>query len=104
MLGVESRRLPLYQRSQELAVIAAPVLIIAGDDEDATLDVALYLKRTIPRCGLLMVPKTGHTINLEEPAAFNTAVEDFIHAVERGRWGVSVTVAGTGYTLVPRDK
>ena len=44
---------------------------------DSTLDLAVFLKRTIPRCGLLMVPKTGHTINLEEPAAFNAAVEDF---------------------------
>jgi hypothetical protein len=51
-----------------------------------------------------MLPKTGHGLNLEEPAAFNAAVENFIHAVERDRWGVSVTVAGKGYTLVPRDK
>jgi pimeloyl-ACP methyl ester carboxylesterase len=104
MLGVQSRRVPLFERRAELAAIPVPVLIIAGDEDDSTLDLAVFLKRTIPRCGLLMVPKTGHTINLEEPAAFNAAVENFIHAVERGRWGVSVTVAGTGYTLVPRDK
>ena len=81
-----------------------PVLIIAGDEDDTTLDVALFLKRTIPRCGLMMLPKTGHTINLEEPAAFNAAIENFLHAVERGRWGESPTLAGKTYTLVPRDK
>ena len=104
MVGVQSRRMPLFERKAELAAIPAPVLIIAGDEDDSTLDLALFLKRTIPRCGLLMLPKTGHGINLEEPAAFNAAVETFIHAVERDRWGVSVTVAGKSYTLVPRDK
>jgi pimeloyl-ACP methyl ester carboxylesterase len=101
MVGVQSRRVPLFQRGPELAAIGTPVLIIAGDEDDATLDVALFLKRTIPRCGLVMLAKTGHTINLEEPAAFNAAVGDFIHAVERGRWGASRSVAAADYTLIP---
>jgi hypothetical protein len=46
----------------------------------------LFLKRTLPASGLLMLPKTGHTLNLEEPEAFNRAVLDFIAAVEAGRW------------------
>ena len=49
-----------------------------------------------------MFLKTGHTINLEEPAAFNQAVEDFIHGVERGRWRERNFSSGAGYTLVPR--
>ena len=104
MIGVQSRRVPLFERKAEIAAIPVPVLIIAGDEDNSTLDLALFLKRTIPRCGLLMLPKTGHGLNLEEPAAFNAAIENFIHAVERGRWGVSVTIAGKGYTLVPQDK
>jgi pimeloyl-ACP methyl ester carboxylesterase len=104
MIGVQSRRVPLFERKAELAAISVPTLIIAGDEDDSTLDLAVFLKRTIPRCGLMMLPKTGHGINLEEPATFNAGVEDFIHAVERGRWGVSVTVAGKNYTLVPPDK
>lgn len=104
MVGVQSRRVPLFERKAELAAIPVPVLIIAGDEDDSTLDLALFLKRTIPRCGLMMLPKTGHTINLEEPAAFNAAVEHFLHAVERDRWGVSATLSGKTYTLVPRDK
>jgi len=62
-----------------------PVLAIVGDEDDTTLDLAVFLKRAVPRCGLLMLPKTGHGINLEEPAAFNAAVENFVHAVERDR-------------------
>jgi hypothetical protein len=32
------------------------------------------------------MPNCGHTMNLEEPAAFNQHVADFLHAVEAGRW------------------
>ncbi len=60
--------------------------MIAGDEDDSTLELALFLKRTVARCGLLVVPRTGHTINLEEPAAFNRALEAFLHTVERDRW------------------
>jgi hypothetical protein len=44
------------------------------------------MKRTISTAGLLVMPNTGHAINLEEPAAFNQQVADFLHAVEVGRW------------------
>lgn len=104
MIGVQSRRVPLFERRAELAAISVPVLVIAGDEDDSTLDLAVFLKRTIPRCGLLMLPKTGHGINLEEPAAFNAAVEQFIHAVECDRWGASSTTAGKSFTLVPPER
>ena len=46
----------------------------------------LFMKRAIPTAGLVVVPKTGHTINLEEPEAFNRIISDFLGAVESGRW------------------
>ena len=48
----------------------------------------MILKRTLPNAGLWMHPRTGHAINLEEPAAFNRAVQDFFSTVERGRWSL----------------
>src|SRR5439155_15569730 len=33
-------------------------------------------------------PKSGHVLNLEEPALFNEMVERFIALVEAGRWPV----------------
>src|SRR5258708_4759256 len=62
---------------------------------------ALSLKRAVPRCGLVIVPRTGHTINLEEPAAFNAALEHFLHAVERGRW--PARDPREAFVLVPGD-
>lgn len=99
MRGVQGSRTPFFARPDELAKIPLPVLIVAGDEDDSTLELALFLKKTIPRCGLVIVPRTGHTINLEEPAKFNTALEDFLHAVERERW--PARDAGPSYVLLP---
>ncbi len=104
MRGVQAPRVPLFERKSELNAISVPVLLIAGDEDDSTLELAIFLKRNIPRCGLLMLPKTGHTINLEEPALFNAALENFLHAVERGRWNERDAVARQRYLLVPKDK
>lgn len=80
-----------------------PTLIMTGDEDDPCLEPALYLKKTIPSSGLVVLANTGHTINLEEPAAFNAVVIDFFHQVERGGWPVRDprTVAGGMIDLEP---
>ena len=86
MRGVQARRPSLYDLEERLKRLALPTLIIAGDEDDQTLQPGIFLKRTIPASGLMVLPKTGHTINLEEPAAFNQAVADFHAQVAAGRW------------------
>jgi len=61
-------------------------LIVTGDEVDACLEPDLMRKRTILTAGLLVVPKTGHTVNLEEPQLFNDAVASFFGAVEQDAW------------------
>lgn len=85
--GVQAKRPSLYDLEDRLARMMVPTLVIAGDEDDQTLLPGLYLKRTIPACGLLVLPKTGHAINLEEPEAFNRAVAEFLAQVIAGRWG-----------------
>ncbi len=87
MLGVQSRRPSLYDMSADLAAMRVPLLILAGDEDDGCLEASLMLKRTIPTAGLLVLPQTGHTSNLEDPGAFNRAVEEFLEAVTHGQWG-----------------
>ena len=41
------------------------------------------MKRSIPTAGLVVLPRTGHTINIEEPELFNAPLE-FFTAVEDG--------------------
>ena len=49
-----------------------------------TLDPA-PIKRTVASAALAVLPKTGHLMNLEEPALFNHLLENFFHQVETGR-------------------
>lgn len=102
MRGVQARRAPFYDRVEDMSKIIDPVLIIAGDEDDATLDVSVFMKRHIPRCGLQIFPRTGHGINLEEPALFNAAVQDFIHAVEHGKWTAAQSVIGRQFAMLPK--
>ena len=86
MRGVQAARPSLYALTDELARIAVPVLVLVGDEDEGCLEPALMLKRTIPSAGLVILPNTGHTANLEEPGAFNAAVDRFLAAVDRGAW------------------
>jgi pimeloyl-ACP methyl ester carboxylesterase len=86
MLGYQSRRPSLYDLTAEMARISAPVLIVAGDEDDPTLEPSLMMKRSIPTAALAVLPKSGHMTNLEEPALFNRLLEDFFRQVESGRW------------------
>jgi pimeloyl-ACP methyl ester carboxylesterase len=63
------------------------MLVVVGDEDDHSIQPGIFLKRTVPRAGLAMFPKSGHTLNLEEPELFNRLVAEFIARVEAGRWG-----------------
>lgn len=86
MRGVQATRPSLYDLEASLAALAVPTLVIVGDEDDHCLQPGLFLKRTIPACGLLVLPKVGHTLNLEEPERFNSFLGEFITTVEAGRW------------------
>jgi pimeloyl-ACP methyl ester carboxylesterase len=86
MRGVQKRRPSLFDLVDRMKTITAPTLIMTGDEDWPCLEPALLMKRTISTAGLVVMPNTGHTINLEEPAAFNQHVADFLHAVDTGRW------------------
>jgi 3-oxoadipate enol-lactonase len=86
MRAFQGSRPPIWEFEKEIMHMAVPTLIVIGDEDDACIEPSLYLKRTIPASGLVTFPKTGHTLNLEEPALFNEAVERFVMKIEEGRW------------------
>jgi len=88
MRGVQASRPSIYDFETQLKNMHVPTLVINGDEDDQCIAPGIFLKKTIPACGLLMLPKTGHTINLEEPDWFNLFVADFIATVEADRWSV----------------
>jgi pimeloyl-ACP methyl ester carboxylesterase len=84
--GVQARRPSPFDLVPQLEKMTVPALIIHGDEDRPCLATGVMLKRAIPSAGLMVLPKSGHTINLEEPALFNQAVGDFFAQVESGRW------------------
>ena len=83
--GVQRDRPPL-DTLPGLDGLSTPALIVAGDEDEPSLAPSLYLQRTLTNAALSIMPRTGHTINLEEPATFNALVEEFLAAVDGGRW------------------
>ena len=86
MRGVQGQRPSVYELEAQMRQLQVPTLVVTGDEDEPCLEPGLFMKRVIPGAGLVIVPKTGHTINLEEPEAFNRIVSDFLGAVESGRW------------------
>ncbi len=86
MRGVQAKRPSLYSLEDQLRKLALPTLIICGDEDDHTLQPGIFLKRSIKASGLMVLPKTGHALNLEEPDQVNRALAEFFAQVEAGRW------------------
>ena len=84
--GVQKRRPSLFDLVDRMKAITVPTLVMTGDEDWPCLEPALLMKRTIPTAALVVMPNAGHTINLEEPAAFNQHLADFLRAVDAGAW------------------
>jgi pimeloyl-ACP methyl ester carboxylesterase len=102
MRGVQRRRPSLYGLVDRMKTITVPTLIMTGDEDWPCIEPALLMKRAISSAGLIVIPNSGHAINLEEPAAFNAHLDDFFHSVESGRWpmrdarAMAASILGTG--------
>ncbi len=100
MLGVQLKRPTIFDLKDRLGGLRVPTLILIGDEDEPCVEPAVFLKREIPSAGLVVLPQSGHTTNLEEPAAFNAAVLHFLQLVEAGRWAVREEVSTS---LLPPD-
>jgi pimeloyl-ACP methyl ester carboxylesterase len=86
MLNLQAKRPALWEMEAELKKFSPPLLVIVGDEDDWCIDPSIFLKRTVPTAGLVVIPRACHTITSEEPAAFNAALADFFALTEAGRW------------------
>jgi len=87
MRGVQMRRPSLYELTDQMQKLRVPTLIVTGDEDDPCLEPGLLMKRHIPAAGLVVLPWSGHTINIEEPEPFNRALLEFFLRVDEGRAG-----------------
>ncbi len=102
--GVQMTRPSIFDLGDRLERCEVPTLIVTGDEDEPCLEPALFMKRTMPRAGLVVIPKSGHTVNLEEPEAFNRAVLDFLTTVEAGRWTRRHPESLTASAILPHDQ
>ena len=84
--GIQGGRPSSFELGEKLRTLDVPVLIMVGDEDDPCLEPSVFMKRCIPRSGLAVFPRTGHTINLEDPGFFNQTVMGFLKAVEADNW------------------
>ena len=83
---LQAKRPTFWDMEADLKKFAVPLLIVVGDEDESCLDGSVFLKRTVPTAGLYVLPRSGHDIPTEEPAAFNAALADLFAASEGGRW------------------
>ena len=103
LLGVQGRRPSVYALEAQMRQLRVPTLIVTGDEDEPCLEPGLFMKRAIPTAGLVVMPKCGHTINIEEPDAFNRIVSDFLTAVEAGKWGVRNPASLSASAILPPE-
>jgi pimeloyl-ACP methyl ester carboxylesterase len=86
MLNLQLKRPTLWEMEAELRRLSLPLLVVVGDEDDLCLDGSVFLKRAVPGAALAIIPRSGHTVPSEEPAAFNAALADLFAAVDAGKW------------------
>ena len=84
--GVQAKRPTVYSLEKGLRRCKVPMLIVSGDEDDNCLEPGIFIKRACMSANLLVVPATGHAVNLEEPDLLNRVLLDFMTAVETGAW------------------
>src|SRR5262245_48538365 len=107
-LGVQRERPSLFDLEDKLKALKVPMLVVTGDEDWPCLVPNLYLKRTCTSAALLVLPNSGHAVNLEEPGLFNAALADFLAQVDAGRWPVrdprAISQSITGMTKAPDER
>ena len=61
-----------------LPAVAAPALVLVGADDTPFLGATEYMAAKIPQSTHVVIPDAGHAANLDQPAAFNRAVDAFL--------------------------
>ena len=63
---------------ESLPGIAVPTLVLVGAKDEPFLGASEYMAAKIPGARKVMIPDAGHASNIDQPAAFNAAVAEFL--------------------------
>jgi 3-oxoadipate enol-lactonase len=70
--------------TDRLKDIDLPVLAITGE-HDASAPGTRYIGEHVPGAELVVIPQAAHIANVEQPAAFNRALREFLSAPASAR-------------------
>jgi 2-succinyl-6-hydroxy-2,4-cyclohexadiene-1-carboxylate synthase len=66
---------PLWERLRE---VSAPTLLIAGEEDEKFRGIAIDMSSRMSCAEVRFIPESGHAVHLENPAAFENVVRDFL--------------------------
>ena len=82
-IGIRSAIQRMMHRADSTPLLGQtklPTLVITGDeDELIPVDESRSMAAAVPGATLVIIPKAGHLANLEQPDAFNSALNDISH-------------------------
>ena len=76
-------RKPIYALEPGLRALQVPTLVIYGERDEACVESSEFLGRVIPGAQVWKVPGATHFVNLDEPAAFNKRLLEFLDGLGR---------------------
>ena len=100
---VQGERPSLYDFEAELGALKVPTLLVIGDEDELVIDTNVFLKRAMPLAGLLVLPKSGHLVNLEDSGVFNRSVDEFYAAVAGDQWPTRPAGSTSANVYTPED-
>ena len=65
-----------------LPAIKCPTMVLVGAKDEPFLGASDYMAAKIPGARKVVIPDAGHAANIDQPAAFNAAVETFLQDLE----------------------
>ena len=80
---IGARAVWLADQRDRVGAIAVPTLVLVGEEDAVTPPVlSEQLAKLIPGAKLEVIAGAGHLANLEQPGAFNTAVDEFLSEID----------------------
>jgi pimeloyl-ACP methyl ester carboxylesterase len=66
---------------ESLPNVKVPTLVVVGENDQPLLAGCHYMAKKIPGARLVVVPRSGHYPNVDEPGIFDAAVQEFLAEV-----------------------
>jgi pimeloyl-ACP methyl ester carboxylesterase len=89
---------------EELGKIAAPTLVVVGDEDIGTSPAQnARIANAIDGAKLVVIPQAGHASTLEQPAAVTATIAAFLNEQRAGLRGMAIAMARHRPPVAPRQ-